>query len=178
MDTMGYEKAFWEKVVESADSLIVVLDTEGKVRLFNRKAREVTGYQARGVLGRSWVKTFVPPKYQARIQGIFDSLLRGKSVPQSAEYPILSKQGRNFSPKPELAGGDSSPTVHPLGQGDPGLLGDGPGKRKSCYPPMNEKCMISHPQINMDKIPRGAAVRSSPFCARTRLCPFLCETRC
>ncbi|HWU36230.1 MAG TPA: PAS domain-containing protein, partial [Candidatus Acidoferrum sp.] len=93
---MGYEKAFWEKVVESADSLIVVLDTRGKIRLFNRKARKVTGYLAREVLGKSWVKTFVPPKYQPTVQGIFDSLPGGKSVPQYAEYPILSKQGREI----------------------------------------------------------------------------------
>ncbi len=96
MRSMGYEKAFWEKVVESADSIIVVLDTRGKIKLFNRKAREVTGYQAREILGKAWVKTCVPPDYRPRIQRIFDSLLKGEAVPQYAEYPILSKQGKEI----------------------------------------------------------------------------------
>jgi hypothetical protein len=33
---MGFEKAFWEKVVESADRLIVVLDTRGSKCLLIR----------------------------------------------------------------------------------------------------------------------------------------------
>jgi len=108
----GYEEAFWEKVIESGGRTIVVIDTRGKIRLSNRKAREVTGYPTREVLDKSWVKTLVSPEHRSRIQGIFDSLLKG-----GIRFPIC-RVSRPFETR----------------QGDSGLPGAGSAKRKNRCP--------------------------------------------
>jgi PAS domain S-box-containing protein len=55
-----YEKVLFEEVINTADSLIVLSDTDGKIRLFSKKALEITGYRPEEVLGRSWLDMFVP----------------------------------------------------------------------------------------------------------------------
>ncbi len=92
----NFEKAFWQEVVESADSIIVVVDPLGRIRLFNRKAQEITGYSAEEVLGKAWIETFVPAEYRLEIQRVLKALLDGKRIPRFGKYPILSKDGKEI----------------------------------------------------------------------------------
>ena len=89
-----YEKALFEKIVETAESLIVIWDPAGTVKFLNRKAQEVTGYRDEEVLGKKWKDLFVPPEYQPDFQGLLNSLARDTSVPRRAEYPVLTKEGK------------------------------------------------------------------------------------
>ncbi|NIM96672.1 MAG: PAS domain S-box protein, partial [candidate division Zixibacteria bacterium] len=96
MAQLKYEKALFEKVVETAESLIVILDPFGTIKFFGRKAQEVTGYKAQDVLGKRWADLFVPSEYQSDFQRLLDSLPDESSVPRRAEYPILSKEGEEI----------------------------------------------------------------------------------
>jgi PAS domain S-box-containing protein len=89
-------KALWEKVVETADSIIVVLDPGGKIKLFNQKAEKMTGYQAKEVLGKSWLDIFVPSAYRPNIRKTLDALREERGVPRYGKYPILSKDRREL----------------------------------------------------------------------------------
>jgi PAS domain S-box-containing protein len=93
MPRMGYEKKLFESVIETAESLILILDPSGSIRFLNRKAQEVTGYKAEEVLGKKWIQIFVPPEYQPDFQEFLFSLSHEISVPRRAEYSIVSKQG-------------------------------------------------------------------------------------
>ncbi len=90
------EKILLEEVINAADSLIVISDVQGRIKLFNRKAQEITGYQPKEVLGKPWIEMFVPPAHQSKIQRVFKALQTGKTVPRNEKYPILTKEGKEL----------------------------------------------------------------------------------
>ena len=55
------EPAFLEAILESADSFIVVLDTDGRIVRFNRACEAATGWSAAEVLGRKAWDVLLPP---------------------------------------------------------------------------------------------------------------------
>jgi PAS domain S-box-containing protein len=91
-----FEEILLEEVINTADSLIVISDVQGKIKLFNRKAQEITGYQPEEVVGEPWVRVFVPPVHQAKIQKVFNALQSGKTVSRNEKYPILNKKGKEL----------------------------------------------------------------------------------
>jgi PAS domain S-box-containing protein len=91
-----YERKLLEKIVETAESLIVIWDPAGNIKFLNRKAQQVTGYKDEEVLGKKWMDLFVPPEHQPDFQRLLDSLAQDSSIACRAEYPILSKEGKEI----------------------------------------------------------------------------------
>ena len=91
-----FQKPLLEEVFNTADSLIIISDLGGKIKLFNRKAQEITGFQPEEVLGKSWTEIFVPPAHQLKIQRMFKALRDGKTVPRNEKYPVLTKDGKEL----------------------------------------------------------------------------------
>jgi PAS domain S-box-containing protein len=56
-ESLQREKDFTQTIIETADVIIIALDLEDQVILFNRKAEEVTGYSRDEVLGKELLKT-------------------------------------------------------------------------------------------------------------------------
>jgi len=54
------EKIFSEKIVETADAIIVGLDKDHIIRIFNRGAEQITTYKKEEVIGKDWFKIFFP----------------------------------------------------------------------------------------------------------------------
>ncbi|MCM0081407.1 PAS domain S-box protein [Geomonas sp. Red32] len=54
VEQLRHAKRYTEKLIQSANVIIVGLDTEGVVTLMNRTAEEALGYQAEELTGRSW----------------------------------------------------------------------------------------------------------------------------
>ena len=52
-----------EAVVETAPSLIVLTDPDGRITLFNRACEEVTGYKRKEVIGKTIPELFLPPEW-------------------------------------------------------------------------------------------------------------------
>jgi PAS domain S-box-containing protein len=95
-DLSPVEKILLEEVINTADSLIILSDLRGRIKLFNRKAQEATGFRSEDVLGKSWVEKFVPPAHQLKFQRMLKSLQEGKRVPRNEKYPILTKEGKEL----------------------------------------------------------------------------------
>ena len=53
LDRLQQEKAYSQRVVQSANALVVGVDTDGGIEVFNAEAERVTGFRAEDVLGRS-----------------------------------------------------------------------------------------------------------------------------
>ncbi|HID63445.1 MAG TPA: PAS domain S-box protein, partial [Anaerolineae bacterium] len=87
------ERGVWESLVDTAQVLIVVLDTEGRIVLFNRACQETTGYSDEEVLGRNWFDLFLPERVKEGVGEVFQKLLAGQ-LPSHYENPILTKDGR------------------------------------------------------------------------------------
>jgi len=86
------EKTFNERLIETANALIVGLDLEGKIVLFNRKCEELTGYNRDEVIGKKWFDIFLPERWRTRVYEVF-SWLKLVALPPTFKNSIVTKTG-------------------------------------------------------------------------------------
>jgi len=105
------------QIIESADVIIVGLDYQGRVRLFNRAGEAVTGYTREELIGRDWFDVVVPRERFLFVWDEFNRLLREgvKPLAETFENPILTKSGevrhilwRNSAVDPAAHGGEDA----------------------------------------------------------------------
>jgi len=96
MSPIENQKALFERIVQTAESLILILDPHGRIAFFNRKVEEITGYKAEEVLGKEWISLFVPREHRRDCQRLLDSLPEESPIPRRVQYPILSKEGEQI----------------------------------------------------------------------------------
>jgi PAS domain S-box-containing protein len=86
------EKDFAQKLVETAQVMILVLDNEGRVIQYNPFMEKVSGYSLEGVRGRDWFSIFLPESDRKSIRELF---LRVSSETDRAGINlILTKEGK------------------------------------------------------------------------------------
>lgn len=85
-------KAYAEKLIESANAMIVVLDAKGHIRVINKTAEEITGYTRQELLGREWFEILVPKDKYPNVWEHFQKSAQD-GLPGSFENPILTKAG-------------------------------------------------------------------------------------
>lgn len=86
------EKIFSERVVQTSMAIIVGLDHQRKIRLFNRGAEKSTGYTREEVLGKDWFELFLATEITAEMEVVWqDSWERNESY--SYVNPIVIKDG-------------------------------------------------------------------------------------
>lgn len=64
-------------IVDVVDALIVVLDAEGRIVLFNRACEALTGYTAEEIAGRRVWDELLAPEETASVQAVFRRIVRG-----------------------------------------------------------------------------------------------------
>ncbi|MCP3957604.1 MAG: PAS domain S-box protein [bacterium] len=69
------QRDFAESLVETAQVIVLVLDTRGRIVRFNRYFEEVSGYRLDEVRGQDWFG-FLPPRDRDRIRKVFERGLR------------------------------------------------------------------------------------------------------
>ena len=86
------QRRFAEKLLETADAIILVLSPQGRVMRGNRFLLELTGYQADEILDMDWFEMFIPPPDRSRVRDLFD-----RTVHQMSSHgilnPVLHKDG-------------------------------------------------------------------------------------
>ncbi|MGA1823827.1 MAG: sensor histidine kinase [bacterium] len=87
------ERDFSKSIVETAQVIILVLDTEGEIVGFNPYMEELSGYQLHEVQGKDWFSTFLPPCDYDRIREVFKRALNNIHI-KGNENPIITKDGR------------------------------------------------------------------------------------
>ena len=86
------EKA--QKYLDIAGVMMLALDPDGMVTLINQKGCEILGYPAAEIIGKDWIKTFLPETVKEAAGGVFQQLILDK--PQPAGYyenTVLTKNG-------------------------------------------------------------------------------------
>lgn len=71
------QRDFNENVINTAQALIVGLDTQGRIALFNRYAQEISGWMEEEVRGQNFFETFFPDENRAKMQEIFANVMQG-----------------------------------------------------------------------------------------------------
>ena len=88
------EKKFSESIVETANALIVGLDKDHKIRIFNQGAENITGYTKAEVIGKDWFKIFFPKELLNEMNKVWEDAWGITS--HSYINPILSKAGKEI----------------------------------------------------------------------------------
>jgi len=81
-----------EAVVETAPTLIVLTDPQGRILLFNRACEELTGYKREEVVGKTIAELFLPPEWIPIVQKRFADPY-APEVRAPHENPWITKSG-------------------------------------------------------------------------------------
>jgi PAS domain S-box-containing protein len=86
------ERDFSRSILQTANSLILCLDADGAITVFNDECEKVTGYRREEVLGKPWADLFLPP--EKRHPGLKHFAEWVRAHPRdSYEGPVLTRSG-------------------------------------------------------------------------------------
>jgi len=86
------ERDFAERLIDTVQTIVLVLDTDYRILRFNPYLAAITGYELTDVQGQDWVALAVPPPLQQERRKVFDEILSdGRSHEYAGE--ILTKSG-------------------------------------------------------------------------------------
>jgi len=88
------ERDLAKKYLELTSTMIVALDTSFNVLMINRKGCEILEYDEDEVIGKNWIKSFIPKDGQVESEEYLKSLLSSDgSIGPSCRFKILPKSG-------------------------------------------------------------------------------------
>ncbi len=81
-----------ENLINGANVMVVGLDAQGHITIFNKMAQELTGYTLADLAGRNWFEVLVPRERYPQVHAEFERLSAG-GLPTQFENPILTSIG-------------------------------------------------------------------------------------
>ncbi len=84
----------FRRLVDSTGALVVGVDLQGKITLFNRRCEEVTGYSEAEVLGKDIVELFIPEDERPELLKRLQNLVLGKMPSYSPQVHWITKSGK------------------------------------------------------------------------------------
>jgi len=94
-ETLRQERDFAESLIETAQTIVLVLDTKGHIVRFNPFMEKLSGYRLEEVQGKEWFSTFLPQRDQDRIRSLFEKAVNGIHTRGNVN-PIVTKDGREI----------------------------------------------------------------------------------
>ncbi len=92
-EALRTERDFVDSLIETAQVIILVLDSQGRIVRFNPYLEEISGYRLADVQGQDWIGTFLPARDRDSIRQLF--LQSVSSVRRLSHVnPIVTKDGR------------------------------------------------------------------------------------
>jgi PAS domain S-box-containing protein len=86
-------KEYAERLIQTANAMVVGLDAKGAITVFNEAAERITGYTKDELSGRNWFEVLVPRDRYPQVWETFNRMV-GKGDPvKNFENPILTKAG-------------------------------------------------------------------------------------
>ena len=86
------EKRFSESLLNTVNSLVISLDTEGKIIIFNSYCESFLGYKETEVINKNWFELFSDKENRKNDEAVYNSLLQSGG-PLQYENEILTKSG-------------------------------------------------------------------------------------
>jgi PAS domain S-box-containing protein len=92
-DAMAGAKDFSERLIQTANVLVVGLDRDGRVVIFNDTAEQATGFDRKEILGQRWLETGIPCDQCPTLQDML-LLAQGSGFSmRKVEMPMHTKTG-------------------------------------------------------------------------------------
>lgn len=89
------EKEFSDHVIDTVQTIVLLLSPQGRILQFNRHLEELSGWTLEEVRGRSWFETFLPARDRARVRKLFQKAIGGEHT-QGNINSILTRDGREL----------------------------------------------------------------------------------
>ena len=90
-EALKEQKEFSEKIIKTSRALIVGLDKNHQIRIFNKGAEIITGFKSKEIIGGDWFKIFFKPDIYDEMDKIWRDAWGAKS--HSYVNPIQAKNG-------------------------------------------------------------------------------------
>jgi len=81
------------KYLDIVGSIVLALDTKGKVTLLNKKGYEVLGYKIGELEGKDWIQTCLPEESRQDLKNVLGNAFKKNKIPEYYENPIITKNG-------------------------------------------------------------------------------------
>jgi diguanylate cyclase (GGDEF)-like protein/PAS domain S-box-containing protein len=94
-EAMRHERDFAESLIDTAQAIVLVLDTEGRVVRFNRFFEELSGHRLVEVKGVGWCETFVPERERVAVREAIREVVGGARV-ASTIRAVVARDGREI----------------------------------------------------------------------------------
>ncbi len=85
--------AFINELIEQTNSIVLNLDLEGTIKIFNNAAEKITGYKREEVIGKNWYHIFVSPKKYPDVFEIFKGFINRGQITENYTNYIVTKTG-------------------------------------------------------------------------------------
>lgn len=85
-------RVFSDCLLRAANVIVILLDSMGRIRLFNETAQRITGYIGEEVLGMDGIELLVPPDHKASVRDYFQDCLQPEYI-GTHDKPIVTKSG-------------------------------------------------------------------------------------
>ena len=93
-EVLRHERDRARTYFDTAEVIMLVLDTERRVTHINRKGCKVLGYTEEDIIDKDWFDSFVPKKIRDEVKEVFMKIISGDIYPvEYFENPILTKKG-------------------------------------------------------------------------------------
>jgi PAS domain S-box-containing protein len=92
-EMLRHERDFANGMIETAQTIVLVLDTQGYIVRFNPYMEEISGYALAEVQGKDWFTIFLPERNRERIHRLFLNAIGGIST-RGEVNPIVTRDGR------------------------------------------------------------------------------------
>jgi PAS domain S-box-containing protein len=79
-EALRRERDLAERLIETAQVIVLVLDTDGRIVRFNSYMEEISGYRLSDVQGKDWLTTLLPRRDHARIREQFARAAAGTPI--------------------------------------------------------------------------------------------------
>ncbi|MCP4679157.1 MAG: PAS domain S-box protein [Deltaproteobacteria bacterium] len=86
------ERDFAKTLVQTAQTIVLVLDKKARIVSFNPFMEEISGYKLEEVQGKDWFTTFLPNEDHDRIHDLFEKAVANMVVHGNVN-PIVTKSG-------------------------------------------------------------------------------------
>jgi PAS domain S-box-containing protein len=92
-DELRRSRDFIDKLVDSANVMLIGLDGNGRVILSNEMAERITGYSKEELTGKEWFQSMVPKDKYPEVWEVFELIASNKEYPEQFVNPIITKSG-------------------------------------------------------------------------------------
>lgn len=92
IEALNEAKEFAEKLIQTANTVVIGLDLDANITVFNHAAENITGYMSDEVIGQNWLDLFIPPRWLVKVEHELQRLSVG-GLPKNFANPILTKDG-------------------------------------------------------------------------------------